>query len=143
MEPLNNCEDVDSLGRALDKYWVYKRVFETAIQGEQMSVDDAFYLNEVRLLEGGFDSQFHLACYYCYCHLKLRVHRAEAAWQDREVHPHLQPQRGVETRKARHLRRLRGCSFQLFVANRFICIVVVQVFATIQSRCYAGNWHDS
>ena len=67
VEPLNNCEDVDSLGRALDKYWVYKRVFETAIQGEQMSVDDAFYLNEVRLLEGGFDSQFHLACYYCYC----------------------------------------------------------------------------
>ena len=69
---LNNCEDVDALGRALDKYWVYKRVFETAIQGEQMSVDDAFYLNEVRLLEGGFDSQFHLACYYCYCHLKLQ-----------------------------------------------------------------------
>ena len=72
VEPLNNCEDVDALGRALDKYWVYKRVFETAIQGEQMSVDDAFYLNEVRLLEGGFDSQFHLACYYCYCHLKLQ-----------------------------------------------------------------------
>ena len=29
-------------------------------EGEQMTVDDAFYLNEVRLLENGFDSQFHL-----------------------------------------------------------------------------------
>ena len=60
IEPLNNCEDVDALGRALEPYWVYRRIFATAIQGEQMSVDDAFYLNEVRLLEGGFDSQFHM-----------------------------------------------------------------------------------
>ena len=60
MELLNNCEDVDALGHVLEKYWVYKRIFEAAIQGDQMSVDDAFYLNEVRLLEGGFESQFHL-----------------------------------------------------------------------------------
>lgn len=60
MESLNNCEDVDALGHVLEKYWVYKRIFEAAIQGDQMSVDDAFYLNEVRLLEGGFESQFHL-----------------------------------------------------------------------------------
>lgn len=59
VEPLNNCEDVDSLGRVLEKYWVYKRIFESAIQGDQMTVDDAFYLNEVRLLESAFDSQFH------------------------------------------------------------------------------------
>lgn len=72
VEPLNNCEDVDALGHVLEKYWVYKRIFEAAIQGDQMSVDDAFYLNEVRLLEGGFESQFHLAPYYCYCHLKLQ-----------------------------------------------------------------------
>ena len=39
---------------------MYKRIFESAIQGDQMTVDDAFYLNEVRLLEAGFDSQFHL-----------------------------------------------------------------------------------
>ena len=88
---------MDALGRALEPYWVYRRIFATAIQGEQMTVDDAFYLNEVRLLEGGFDSQFHmgrfgnliyrkgiinitkttlrishLASYYCYAHLKLQ-----------------------------------------------------------------------
>ena len=51
---------MDALGHVLEKYWVYKRIFEAAIQGDQMSVDDAFYLNEVRLLEGGFESQFHL-----------------------------------------------------------------------------------
>ena len=72
IEPLNACEDVEALGRALEPYWVYRRVYATAIQGEQMTVDDAFYLNEVRLLENGFDSQFHLACYYGYVHLKLQ-----------------------------------------------------------------------
>ena len=60
IEPLNNCEDVESLGRALEPYWVYRRIYASSIQSEQMSVDDAFYLNEVRLLEGGFDNQFHL-----------------------------------------------------------------------------------
>ena len=60
IEPLNACEDVEALGRALEPYWVYRRVYATAIQEEQMTVDDAFYLNEVRLLENGFDSQFHL-----------------------------------------------------------------------------------
>ena len=45
-------EDVDALGHVLEKYWVYKRIFEAAIQGDQMSVDDAFYLNEELLLEG-------------------------------------------------------------------------------------------
>lgn len=48
----------------------------------------------------------------------LRVHRAEAAWKDREVHSHLQSQCGVETWKARYLRRLRGCSFHVFVTNK-------------------------
>ena len=47
MEPLNNCEDVDSLGRALDKYGVYKRVFETAIQGEQMEPQFHIEVNAV------------------------------------------------------------------------------------------------
>ena len=66
-----------SCGLVLSVFMYYGRTAEEndnaeAIQGEQMSVDDAFYLNEVRLLEGGFDSQFHLACYYCYCHLKLQ-----------------------------------------------------------------------
>ena len=59
MEALSEATDVESLGRALDKYWVYRRIFDVAIQNEQMSVDDAFYLNEVRLLESTFDSQFH------------------------------------------------------------------------------------
>lgn len=72
IEPLNNAEDVDTLGRVLEKYWVYRRIFDVAIQSDQMTVDDAFYLNEVRLLENGFDSQFHLVCYYSYCHLKLQ-----------------------------------------------------------------------
>lgn len=60
IEPLNSCEDVESLGRVLEPYWVYRRIYSSAIQSEQLSVDDAFYLNEVRLLEGGFDNQFHL-----------------------------------------------------------------------------------
>ena len=72
IEPLNNAEDIDGLGRALEKYWIYRRIFDVAISSEQMTVDDAFYLNEVRLLESGFDSQFQLVCYYSYCHLKLQ-----------------------------------------------------------------------
>ena len=72
IEPLNNSEDIDGLGRALEKYWIYHRIFDVAISSEQMTVDDAFYLNEVRLLESGFDSQFQLVCYYSYCHLKLQ-----------------------------------------------------------------------
>ena len=58
IEPLNNAEDIDGLGRALEKYWIYRRIFDVAISSEQMTVDDAFYLNEVRLLESGFDYQF-------------------------------------------------------------------------------------
>lgn len=59
LEGLSEVSDVESLGRVLDKYWVYRRIFDSAIANEQMSVDDAFYLNEVRLLESAFDSQFH------------------------------------------------------------------------------------
>lgn len=108
VEALNNSEDIDALGRALEPYWVYRRVFATAIQGEQMSVDDAFYLNEVRLLEAGFDNQFHLgrragelrrsvlllllppeAAGNPKYRLDLRVYRAETAREDRQVYSHL------------------------------------------------------
>jgi len=61
-------EDPEALGKALDKYWVYRRIFQTAIVNEGMSIDDAFYLNEIRLLEGGFDSQFQLSEFFvCMC----------------------------------------------------------------------------
>lgn len=64
VESLCASEDTEALGKALDKYWVYRRIFQTAIVNEGMSVDDAFYLNEIRLLEGGFDSQFQLSEYF-------------------------------------------------------------------------------
>lgn len=54
VEGLSNATDIESLGRVLDKYWVYRRIFNMAIQGDQMTIDDAFYMNEVRLLESGF-----------------------------------------------------------------------------------------
>ena len=53
LEALSEVSDVESLGRVLDKYWVYRRIFDVAIQNEQMSVDG-------------------VACFYGYCHLKLQ-----------------------------------------------------------------------
>ena len=68
VESLCASEDPEALGKALDKYWVYRRIFQTAIVNEGMSIDDAFYLNEIRLLEGGFDSQFQLSEFFvCMC----------------------------------------------------------------------------
>ncbi|KAK8805553.1 hypothetical protein WA158_002209 [Blastocystis sp. Blastoise] len=67
---LSNCEDIDSLGKVLQPYNIYYRIFEQCIQSDNLSIDDVFYLNEVRLCENGFDSQFHFACFYAYLHLK-------------------------------------------------------------------------
>jgi len=69
---LSDVGDEHQLGAVLDKFVVYKRIWEVH-QNEETdgkSIDDAFYERDVQMLELAFDGQCHYGCFYAYVKLK-------------------------------------------------------------------------
>lgn len=71
-EALSRVESEEGLGRALDVYADYKRLWDAAPveeSGERM-LDDVVYRQMVKILERAFEGQFHFGFFYAYVKLK-------------------------------------------------------------------------
>lgn len=67
---LSNCEDIDQFTNKIRPFKQYNEIWERSNATDGLSMDDAFYLKEARLLENAFMGQMQFAVFYAF--VKLR-----------------------------------------------------------------------
>jgi len=70
MYKLSRADDVAMVSAALDGYPLYRRLYSTAADNADKSLEDAFFEHEVSLCKLAFEQQFHYAIFYAYLKLK-------------------------------------------------------------------------
>lgn len=67
---LQRADDSTAVGAAIEPYSVYRRLFQSAADNPEKSLEDAFFENEVSLCKEMFEHQFNYAIFYAWLRLK-------------------------------------------------------------------------
>lgn len=67
---LARADDVQAVATAIEPYVTYRKLFQTAADNVDKSLEDAFFEHEVFLCKHTFEKQFHYAIFYAYLRLK-------------------------------------------------------------------------
>ena len=67
---LEKADDSQAVGSAIESYSVYRRLFQSAADNPDKSLEDTFFEYEVQLCKNTFELQFHYAIFYAYLRLK-------------------------------------------------------------------------
>lgn len=67
---LARAEDAQAVGSAIEPYGTYRKLFQTAADDINKSLEDAFFEQEVHLCKLTFEMQFHYSIFYSYLRLK-------------------------------------------------------------------------
>lgn len=67
---LSRAEDSQSVATAIEPYGTYRKLFQSAADNVDKSLEDAFFEHEVFLCKQTFEMQFHYAIFYAYLRLK-------------------------------------------------------------------------
>lgn len=67
---LARADDAQAVGSAIEPYGTYRKLFQTAADNIDKSLEDAFFEHEVFLCKQTFEMQFHYAIFYAYLRLK-------------------------------------------------------------------------
>ncbi|KAJ5080503.1 vacuolar atp synthase subunit ac39 [Anaeramoeba ignava] len=70
LQKLSSAEDDDAILQVLDKHKLYKDIFNESKMSVNTSLDDGFFLHQVRLNESSFLQQFHFGIFYSFVKLK-------------------------------------------------------------------------
>lgn len=67
---LARADDSQAVATAIEPYGTYRRLFQSAADNADKSLEDAFFEHEVFLCKLTFEKQFHYAIFYAYLRLK-------------------------------------------------------------------------
>lgn len=67
---LARADDSQAVASAIEPYAVYRKLFQSAADNVDKSLEDAFFEREVFLCKQTFEKQFHYAIFYAYLRLK-------------------------------------------------------------------------
>lgn len=67
---LSRADDSQAVASAIEPYILYRKLFQSAADNVDKSLEDAFFEHEVFLCKQTFEMQFHYAVFYAYLRLK-------------------------------------------------------------------------
>lgn len=67
---LSRADEVQAVASAIDPYVTYRKLFQSAADSSDKSLEDCFFEHEVFLCQQTFEKQFHYAIFYAYLRLK-------------------------------------------------------------------------
>lgn len=67
---LARADEVQAVASAIDPYTTYRKLFQSAADSSDKSLEDCFFEHEVFLCQQTFEKQFHYAIFYAYLRLK-------------------------------------------------------------------------